>query len=294
MRQSLRWLAAILFVATVSCNSDENNQNTTENNSNADSSLSHQWKLGIALWTFHTVDFPTSLAQVDSCEVRYIEPNTFHATGKELKDTLLGQLSPAGLEKLNAYVHDRGLEVGSLYLGGGKTVGDWKKDFETAKALHAKFVTAEPPVDMWDQVDSLAGVYGLNVAIHEHWKGVSAYWHPDSVLAAMKNHPHFYACADLGHWPKSGINPLEAVKKLDGRILGIHLKDIAAYNNPKLQDVRVGTGVVDFPAIFKELKRQHFSGMIYIERDSQEVHSNVPSVIETVRYYNDQMKKLDQ
>jgi sugar phosphate isomerase/epimerase len=254
----------------------------------------HEWNLGIALWTFHTVDFPTAVAQVDSCGVKFIEPNTFHATGRELKDTLLGQLSREGLEKINSYVQSRGLEVGSVYLGGGKTVDDWKRDFQTARVLHAKFVTAEPPVNMWDEVDSLAGVYGLNVAIHEHWKGVSAYWHPDSVLAAIKNHPHFYACADLGHWPKSGIHPLDAIKKLEGRILGIHLKDIAEYNNPKLQDVRVGTGVVDFPAIFKELRRQHFSGMIYIERDSQEVHSNVPSVIETVKYYNDQMTKLDQ
>ena len=252
-----------------------------------------KWDLGIALWTFHTVDFPTSLAQVDSCGVKFIEPNTFHATGKELNDTLLGQLSEAGINKLKTYVSDHGLEVGSLYLGGGKTVDAWKRDFEKAKQLNVRFVTAEPPVDMWDEVDSLAGVYGLNVAIHEQWKGVSAYWHPDSVLAAIKDHPHFYACADLGHWPKSGIKPIDAVKKLEGRILGVHLKDIAAYNDPKLQDVRVGTGVVDFPAIFKELKRQNFSGIIYIERDSQEVHSNVPSVIETVKYYNEEMKKLE-
>ena len=96
-----------------------------------------------------------------------------------------------------------------------------------------------------------------------------------------------------GPLAQSGIKPIDAVKKLEGRILGVHLKDIAAYNDPKLQDVRVGTGVVDFPAIFKELKRQNFSGIIYIERDSQEVHSNVPSVIETVKYYNEEMKKLE-
>ena len=33
------------------------------------------WKLGIALWTFHTVNFPQSLSMVDSCNVRFIEPN---------------------------------------------------------------------------------------------------------------------------------------------------------------------------------------------------------------------------
>jgi len=33
--------------------------------------------------------------------------------------------------------------------------------------------------------------------------------------------------------------------------------DVAEYNNIKIQDVPVGTGVVNFPAVFKELKRQN-------------------------------------
>ncbi len=255
--------------------------------------ISGDWKLGIALWTFHTVNFPQSLSMVDSCNVRYIEPNTFHKTGPELNDSLVGDLSAAGIEKLKQMAKDKNLTIGSVYLAGGKNIAIWKKGFEMARQMNVTYVTAEPPVDMWDSIDSLAGAYHLKVAIHEHWKGVSAYWHPDSVLAAIKGHPNFGVCADLGHWPKSGINPLDAVRKLEGHILGIHLKDIAAYNDPKLVDVRVGTGVVDFPAIFKELKRQNFNGYIYIERDAQDQPSNVPSVIETVRYYNDLVKKLN-
>ena len=244
------------------------------------------FRLGVALWTFHDVDFPTSLKMADSAGLKLIEPNTFHKAGKELNDTLLGQLSPAGIEKLKGYVRDLGMTVGSLYLGGGKTVQDWKNDFEKAKQFGVRYVTAEPPTDMWDSVDSLANVYGMKVAIHEHWKGTSAYWHPDSVLAAIEGHKNFAACADLGHWPKSGINSLDAVRKLSGHILGVHLKDIAAMNDPSLLDVRVGTGIVQFPEIFQELKRQNFDGYIYIERDSIESPSNVPSVTETVKYFN--------
>ena len=251
------------------------------------------WKLGIALWTFHTVNFPQSLSMVDSSNVRFIEPNTFHKTGADLKDSLLGDLSPAGIERVIQMAREKNLTIGSIYLAGGKNIAVWKKGFDIAKQMNVGYVTAEPPVDMWDSIDSLAGAYHLKVAIHEHWKGMSAYWHPDSVLAAIKGHPNFGACADLGHWPKSGINPLDGVKKLAGHILGIHLKDIAAYNDPKLVDVRVGTGVVDFPAIFKELKRQNFNGYIYIERDATEQPSNVASVIETVKYYNEQIKKLN-
>ncbi len=282
----------VLFFAIVSfilgaCGSDEPKPGN-EDQATADSTTN--WELGVALWTFHNVDFPTSLRMADSAGIKLIEPNTFHSAGKELKDSLLGQLSPAGIEKLKSYVQEHNIKVGSLYLGGGKTVQDWKNDFEKAKQFGVRYVTAEPPMAMWDVVDSLAGVYGLKVAIHEHWKGTSIYWHPDSVLAAIKGHKNFGACADLGHYPKSGINSLDAVKKLEGHIIGIHLKDIAAMNDPKLVDVRVGTGIVQFPEIFAELKRQKFDGYIYIERDSVESPSNVASAIAAVKYFNETAK----
>jgi len=281
---ALRILSILLISAAfASCGS-----NKTASNAETDASdSSHNLTLGVALWTFHNVDFPEALKMTDSAGLKIVEANTFHKTGKELNDTLLGQLSPAGIEKLKGYAQQHGITFGSLYLGGGKTIQVWKNDFEKAKQLGVRFVTAEPPVDMWDSIDSLAGTYGMRVAIHEHWKGVSAYWHPDSVLAAIKGHKNFAACPDLGHYPKSGINSLEAVKKLEGQILAVHLKDIAAMNNPQLVDVRVGQGIVQFPEIFDELKRQKFDGIIYIERDSVENPSNVASVIEEVKYFNE-------
>lgn len=276
----------------VACN---NNDATTKNSTAAapDSASSHSdWKLGVALWTFHTVNFPQSLDKVDSAGLKYIEPNTFHKTGPDLKDSLVLQLSPAGIEKLKSMIAQKGLTCESIYIVGDSTIGSWKKQFDIAKQLGVKFVTTEPPLNMWDSIDSLAGAYGVKVAIHEHWRGFSHYWNPDTTLMALKGHPNFGVCADLGHWPKSGINPLEAVKKLSGHIIAIHLKDIAAYNDPKLVDVPVGTGVVDFPAIFQELKKQGFNGHIYIERDAVEQPSNLPSVKKEVAYYNEQVGKL--
>jgi len=189
-------------------------------------------------------------------------------------------------------IEKQGLTTESLYIVGDSTIESWKKQFDIAKAFGVKFVTTEPPLKMWDSIDSLAGAYGIKVAIHEHWKGMSHYWNPDTVLMAIKGHPNFGACADLGHWPKSGVDPVEAVKKLSGHIISLHLKDIAAFNDPTLKDVPVGKGVVNFPAVFAQLKKQNFNGNIYIEMDIEEQPSNLPSVIQTVKYYNDEVSKL--
>jgi L-ribulose-5-phosphate 3-epimerase len=252
------------------------------------------WKLGTALYSFHSFSFPEELAKADSAGLKYVEGFTFGKAGAALKDSMIMTLSPSGIDPLNKLIKQKGLTMESIYVTGGKTIDKWKKDFDLAKQLHVKYVTAEPDVTKWDSVDSLAGVYGIKVAIHNHWKGVSAYWHPDSVLAALKNHPNFGACPDIGHWPKSGINPVDGLKKLAGHIISIHLKDIAAYNNPKLLDVPLGKGVIDFPAVFKELKRQNYAGYLILERDAQDKPSNLASVTESVRYYREQLKLLEK
>jgi L-ribulose-5-phosphate 3-epimerase len=283
-------LLSLFFTA---CNNSQPADNNSENSA-ATSSVDpvKDWKFGVALWTFHTVNFPQSLDKVDSAGIKYIEPNTFHSAGPELKDSMILQLSPAGIDKLKALIAQKGLICESIYIVGDSTLKSWVKQFEIAKQFGVKYVTTEPPLNMWDSIDSLAGAYGVKVAIHEHWKGVSHYWNTDTTLMALKNHPNFGVCADLGHWPKSGVDPLDAVKKLSGHIIGVHLKDIAAYNDPALKDVVVGTGVVKFPEIFAELKKQNFAGHIYIERDSTEAQGNLPSVIREVKYYNEQVSKL--
>jgi len=286
-------LPACLFLAA--CNNTSETAVTTDSTTSSASSgidASKDWKFGVALWTFHDANFPQALDKVDSAGLVYIEPNTFHSAGPDFKDSVIGKLSVAGIKKLKLLIEQKGLKAESLYIVGDSTINSWKKQFDLAKALGVEFVTTEPPLDMWDSIDSLAGAYGIKVAIHEHWKGVSHYWNTDTTLMALKDHPNFYVCADLGHWPKSGVNPLDAVKKLSGHILAVHFKDIATYNDPSLKDVVTGKGIVDFPAILTELKKQNFKGHIYIERDSIETGGNLHSVIEEKNYYDDVVSKL--
>lgn len=292
----LKTISFLLFsiVLLTACN---NSQPTAEEKPADTASASSvdpakDWKFGIALWTFHTFPFPDELDKADSSGLDYIEPNTFVKIGTPGKDTAMFKLSAAGIDKVKEMISAKGLKLASIYIVGDSTIASWVKQFEIAKQLGVQYVTTEPPLNLWNAIDSLAGAYGIKVAIHEHWKGVSHYWNPDTTLMALKDHPNFGVCADLGHWPKSGINPLEAVKKLSGHIFIVHLKDIAAYDDPTLKDVPVGTGKVDFPAVFAELKKQNFKGYIYIERDAEDKPSNLPSVMETIKYYNEQIGKL--
>lgn len=253
---------------------------------------SKEWKLGIGLYTFHNNSYAESLQKVDSAGIKYIEAINFQKAGGDLKDSSVGTLSEEGSLLLKDMAAQKGIHMESMYVGGPGTTEWYVKQFKMAKLLGLRFITSEPPIKMLDTVDSLAGVYGVKVALHNHFKGTSQYWNPDTVLAALKNHPNLGACPDLGHWPKSGIDPVKGLKKFEGHILAIHFKDIAEFNNPKLQDVPIGTGVVNFPLVLQELKRQKYSGNIYLERDAQEKGGNLPSVIQMVAYYNREVSKI--
>ena len=86
------------------------------------------------------------------------------------------------------------------------------------------------------------------MAIHDHPKP-SHYWNPDTVLEAVKGRtPLMGACADTGHWLRSGLTPLDCIKKLEGRIISFHFKDLNKPGNDA-HDVPWGTGVCDVPGM---------------------------------------------
>src|ERR671927_70844 len=110
MKTTIAFLTCFCLLFTA-CNSNQNtNNNGTDTTAATASSVNpaNDWPLGVALWTFHTVNFPQSLNKVDSSGLKYIEPNTFHKTGPELKDSTILQLSPAGIDKIKNMIAQHG------------------------------------------------------------------------------------------------------------------------------------------------------------------------------------------
>ena len=77
------------------------------------------------------------------------------------------------------------------------------------------------------------------------------------------------ACVDTGHWVRSGLNPVECLKKLEGRIISVHLKDVNEWGNPAARDVPLGQGKANYRAVLKELRRQGFRGVMSVEYEHQ-------------------------
>ncbi|MCX6995863.1 MAG: sugar phosphate isomerase/epimerase, partial [Kiritimatiellaeota bacterium] len=151
-----------------------------------------------------------------------------------------------------------------------------RRVFEFGRKIGIETFMSEPAPEALDTIEKFADAYDINVAIHNHPKD-SPYWNPGMVLAAVKDRSRrLGACADTGHWVRSGLDPLACLKQLEGRIVSLHLKDLS-WKGPNAYDVPWGTGVSRAPAMLAELKRQKFSGVVAIEYENNnpELMSNV-------------------
>jgi sugar phosphate isomerase/epimerase len=248
------------------------------------------WKIGVQLWTFHFVPFVNALDKADSAGIKYLEAFPGQPLGGGMKDTFGIRMSEESKAKIKQLLHAKGMQIIAMGVIVPRTINEWKQYFDLAKYFGLSYITAEPLKNQWDAIDSLAAIYNINIAIHDHPRP-NAYWHPDSVLAAIKGHPHIGSCADIGHWARNGLDPVVCLRELQGHIFGVHLKDIDTAGHTRAKDMVVGTGVINYPPIFRELKRQGFIGMFSIEREAN-WYNNVPDVIATVKFFNDQVSKL--
>ena len=283
------WPFIFMAIFITSCGNQSNKSNP---HNNTGDKIVPEWKTGVALYSFHAHPFEVALAKADSAGAKYVEGFSFYQLGKKFNNVTMGNLSGEGLQKMKQMLDKRGLKMPSMYVEGAKDAAGWKKHFDMAQSFSMEYLVCEPPKAQWDMLDSLAGLYNIKVAIHEHSKELSAYWHPDSVLAALKGHPNLGVCADLGHWVRSGLDPAECLHKLQGHILGIHLKDVDEVNNLKANDVEVGKGVINFTDVINELKRQHYNGITYVECEHA-WDNNMPDVKNALLFFKALVAKTE-
>ena len=194
-------------------------------------------------------------------------------------------MTPDVRKDLKAKLADAGVKLVNYGVCGlSKDPASSRKLFDFAQDMGIETIVAEPPDDAFDLLDKLTEEYGINLAIHNHPRP-SHYWNPDVVLAACKNHSkRIGACCDTGHWVRSGLVPVECLKKLEGRIISFHFKDLNKFA-PDGHDVAWGTGVSDVRGMLTEVHRQRIKAVFSIEWEFNWDNS-VPDMVPCVEFFD--------
>jgi sugar phosphate isomerase/epimerase len=161
-----------------------------------------------------------------------------------------------------------------------------RKVFDFAKKLGLYAVTTES-VPSLDTIEKLVKEYDIRVGIHNHPRRPNdanyKVWDPNYVLSVVKDRdPRIGSTADTGHWVRSGLNPVDCLKILKGRVISTHLKDL---NEKSVDghDVPYGTGVSNIAGILDELKRQGFVGNVSVEYEYN-WETSVPEVAQCIGF----------
>ncbi|MFC1739541.1 family 16 glycoside hydrolase [Planctomycetota bacterium] len=253
------------------------------------------WRPGIQGWTFRLFTFYEAIDKTASLGLNWIEAYGGQSLSREKPNVTFGPDMPIELRsEVEEKLKSAGIKLVNYGVVGLPNDEDQcRKVFDFAKDMGIETIVSEPPEDAFDLIERLCGEYEINVAIHNHPKP-SHYWNPDTVLRVCKGRSkRIGACADTGHWARSGINPLEALKKLQGRIVSLHFKDLNEFGNPGAHDVPWGTGVCEVKAMLSELKRQNFKGVFSIEYEYNWENS-VSEIRQSVEYFNKITGELGQ
>jgi sugar phosphate isomerase/epimerase len=204
---------------------------------------------------------------------------------------------PEGFKAIVDVYRKAGVSVISLGVQTFTGSANEEKYFECAVVAGAKhischfcpdsFLKAIPMVREWSRK------HGVRVGIHCHG-GYNFNGNPDTLKYLLGlGSPEIGICMDTA-WamqigPHQG-NPVEWVRNyFPGRIYGIHYKDFVFERNGQWQDVIVGEGNLDLPALIAALDETGFDGMCVIEYEA-DVENPVPALKRCVESMRAQAK----
>jgi len=243
------------------------------------------WELGSQAYTFRMFSFAEAIKKIDSCNLRYVEAFPGQKIGGGIEGTMGPDMDDAKRKAVLEMLKANNVKVVAFGVTSAGNEADWVKLFEFCKAMGIHTITSEPNEKDIPLLSKLADQYQINVAIHNH-PDPSHYWNPDIVLNAIKGQSkRIGACADIGHWVRSGLDPVACLKKLEGHVLHSHMKDLHEKGKGG-HDVHWGEGVSDIPAVISELKRQNFKGAISAEYEYNWLSNSADVAASVVNFRN--------
>jgi sugar phosphate isomerase/epimerase len=240
------------------------------------------WKLGSQAYTFRRYSFFETIDKLKALGIGCVEAYPGQRLGGGLDGDFGHGMSPDTRAKVKAALDAAGVKLTAYGVVTGGSEAEWNRIFDFAKDMGITIITSEPDPAQMDLVASLCDRHAISLAIHNHPQP-SRYWNPETVLAACKGRSaRVGACADTGHWARSGLDPVACLKQLEGRLVSLHLKDLDALGNMGAQDVPWGSGLCNTDAMLAEAARQGFAGLVSIEyeRDDGQLEANVAKCAE--------------
>ncbi len=239
-------------------------------------------KLGIAGYSFIKLSVDDAITITRKTGITEISIKDKHIPLNTTKEEALAIVEKFTKNGINIYA------AGMITM---KTEQDIDRAFDYAKNIGVGMIIASPDIPLLKYLEKKVVENNIKIAIHNGGPEDKWYPTPKAVFDNIKNYDNrIRLCFDTGHAQRAGINPIEAYNQYAEKVLDIHIKDVEAAK-ADAQEVELGRGIVDIPALVSSLYKQRYSGRCSIEYQKN-LDEPLESIAESVGYFKGVCKAL--
>ena len=246
------------------------------------------WKLGIEAYTFHKFTFFETIEKTAHLGLPFIGGLNFQKVSKEIPKNFDPNLNDEELLAIRLKLDAHGLRLLTFFIPNiPNDEAGCRRIFEFGRKMGVETFLSEPKLEALPLIDRFCQEYGINVALHNHAQKASPhYWNPEGVLKACEGRSaRIGACADVGYWLRSGIDPIAGARLLGARLLIVQMHDLNSVAADG-HDVPWGTGVGKSAEFLRELHRLKIKpAMIGLEY-SYDWFESLPKIAECIQFFN--------
>jgi sugar phosphate isomerase/epimerase len=243
--------------------------------------------LSVQAWTFNRFSAFEAIDKAKAAGVKCIELFPGQAMSPDDKTGVGPDMGEAKTAALKGKLTQTGISAIAFGVTGiDKNEAGARKLFTWVKSMGIEVINTES-TDAIDTIEKMVKEFDLKVGYHNHPGRADdpsyKVWNPAYVYELVKDRDkRIGACADTGHWVRSGIKPLDALKTLKGRIVSSHLKDLNVFD-PGGHDVPYGTGISTLKEVLAHYRQIGLTGAVSIEYEHN-WDTNLPEVAQCVGF----------
>ena len=246
------------------------------------------WRLGMTAYTFHRYTLFEAIDKTKELGLSYFGGLSFQKVSRDIPKDFDCQLSDDELAQIRLKLDSAGVRLLTHFYA--QIPGDeegCRRVFEFGRKMGIETFISEPPPDALNTIERFCDEYDINLAIHNHGEDQSPYyWHPDRILQVCDGRSRrIGACADVGYWMRSGIDPVEGLKTLGNRLIAIQMHDLDNRSEDG-HDVPWGTGAGGAEDILREMRRLHIKPTMFGMEYSYDWYDSMPEIAESVDFFN--------
>jgi type 1 glutamine amidotransferase/sugar phosphate isomerase/epimerase len=246
------------------------------------------WRLGVEAYTFHKFTLFEAIEKTAALGLPFMGGLSFQKVSDGIPKNFEPGLSDDELRQVRLKLDAAGVRLLTYYIQDipGDEAG-CRRVFEFGRKIGIETFMSEPKPEALDTVEKLCDAYDINVALHNHdAKASPVYWQPAGILMVCEGRSkRLGACADIGYWMRSGIDPVQAARQLKERLITVQMHDLHA-RGADGHDVPWGTGVGNTEAFLKELHQLGIRPTMFGLEYSYNWLESMPEVAKCVAFFN--------